>query len=196
MNGFWEDYGCNLWGLIVLGIDYKDNDAKLIAWDNKYGVKFPSAGKDGGADVAESQFTNMGGYPAYRLISPERKIVAKQNGFPFYGIKQAIDNGGVQEHDCDTPNTEIVLKSSKPRVGDITIKCVSTGKLSLSVMAEGYYSFKFYASDGRIVNAIEQKHFTRGTYVVGSKDYRPAAGMLFVEVRTGNRRITEKVLLF
>ena len=98
-------FGCNMYDVFYMEISDRDSDAACQTWCQNYGVEYPTiAGTAGGSGICNQY--GIGYFPTVILIAPDHSIVI-QDLWPINNAQTvitALENHGVQQHDCDGPN--------------------------------------------------------------------------------------------
>ncbi len=104
--------GCNMHDVFYMEISPSDGDAACQNWANNYGVEYPTIGNSSvGAQICNQY--QIGAYPTLILIAPDRNILI-QDLWPINNaqtIITALENHGLQQHDCEPAPTGEVLFS-------------------------------------------------------------------------------------
>lgn len=104
--------GCNMHDVFYVEIATGDNENACLNWVNTYGVEYPTiSGVAGGTSIC-SQF-QISQYPTVILIAPDRSIVINDL-WPISNAQtviSALENQGLQQHDCEPAPTGEVLFS-------------------------------------------------------------------------------------
>jgi PKD repeat protein len=130
----YELFGCNTADIFMMSVNYGDNSAACILFDQTYGVDFPCiSGIEGGGTAINSTY-GITAYPTYILIAPNHDIV-EQDMWPISSVQTFInyfESNGLEQAECGgTLNasftsdvTEIcendVVSFSDASVGNIT----------------------------------------------------------------------------
>ena len=97
--------GCNIYDVFYMEIATGDSDQNCINWVNNYGIEYPTISGVGGGTAICNQY-GISQYPTVILIAPDRSIVI-QDLWPISNaqtIITALEQHGLQQHDCDGPN--------------------------------------------------------------------------------------------
>ena len=104
----YESFGCNKHDVFFMEVTHVDGDEICQWWAEKYGVAYPTIGKDGGG-IAIQQAYGIPAYPSLVLISPDRKILLQDINYDSikaretqYIIEQ-LEQFGIAQHNCDDP---------------------------------------------------------------------------------------------
>ena len=95
-------FGCNMHDVFFMEIDYGDNENACMNWANTYGVEYPTIAGTSGGTAINNQY-GIPAYPTVILIAPNHQIVI-QDLYPIpntQAIVTALENQGVQQHDCN-----------------------------------------------------------------------------------------------
>lgn len=75
VNLAYEKYGCNTADVFFMAIDYQDTDAEVLAYDQQYGIEYPSvSGLNGGGNAVVGLY-NIIGFPTFYVIDSSKTIV-------------------------------------------------------------------------------------------------------------------------
>ncbi len=110
----YEAFGCNKHDVFFMEVTHVDNDDICQWWAEKYGVQYPTIGKDGGG-VAIQQAYGIPAYPTFVLIAPDRKILLQDMDYDSikevgsqYIIEQ-LEQFGIEQHICDAPVVDVTV---------------------------------------------------------------------------------------
>ncbi|MBP5572949.1 MAG: T9SS type A sorting domain-containing protein [Bacteroidales bacterium] len=103
ITGSYTQMGCNMHDVFYIEISYIDSDAVCQQWADRFGVEFPTVGREGGGNEVFDLYGIMA-CPTLVLIMPDRSI-------PIQGLMQlypmsvqdvvsAMQRNGLQPHDC------------------------------------------------------------------------------------------------
>ena len=99
--------GCNMHDVFYMEISDRDSDAACQNWVTNYGVEYPTiSGAAGGSTICGSSMYNIPAFPTVILIAPDRSIVINDL-WPINNaqtIITALEQHGLQQHDCNTPS--------------------------------------------------------------------------------------------
>ena len=99
--------GCNMHDVFYMEISDRDSDAACQTWCQNYGVEYPTiSGPAGGSTICGSSMYNIPAFPTVILIAPDRSIVINDL-WPINNaqtIITALEQHGLQQHDCNTPS--------------------------------------------------------------------------------------------
>ena len=99
--------GCNMHDVFYMEISDRDSDAACQNWVTNYGVEYPTiSGPAGGSTICGSSMYNIPAFPTVILIAPDRSIVINDL-WPINNaqtIITALEQHGLQQHDCNTPS--------------------------------------------------------------------------------------------
>ena len=97
--------GCNMHDVFYMEISDRDSDAACQTWCQNYGVEYPTiSGPAGGSGICNTY--QIGAFPTVILIAPDRSIVINDL-WPINNaqtIITALEQHGLQQHDCNTPS--------------------------------------------------------------------------------------------
>ncbi len=75
VNLAYEKYGCNTATVYFMAIDYQDTNAEVLAYDQQYGIEYPSiSGLNGGGNAVVGQY-HIIGFPTFYVIDSSKTIV-------------------------------------------------------------------------------------------------------------------------
>lgn len=99
--------GCNQNDVFYMEITPSDNDAACQTWVSRYGIEYPTIGKDGtGNSICNTYGINA--YPTVILIKPDRSIVINDL-WPINNassVVTALEAQGIQQHPCSGTGVE------------------------------------------------------------------------------------------
>jgi thiol-disulfide isomerase/thioredoxin len=102
VNEVFHYFGCNSGDVVFLAIDNGDTDAECIAFDETYGVEYPTiSGVEGGGNAICSAY-GIGAYPTIVLIAPDHSI-AEQDIWPIATpqvLIDALEVHGLSQNEC------------------------------------------------------------------------------------------------
>ncbi len=103
VNEAYEYFGCNKHDVVFLAIDNGNNNAQCEAFDEQFGVHYPTiSGTEGGGNAVCAAYS-IGAYPTIILIAPNHEIVV-QDIWPIstaQTIINILETHGLTEQDCD-----------------------------------------------------------------------------------------------
>ena len=98
----YELFGCNTADIFIMSISNQDNNAACIAFDETYGIEFPTiSGVEGGGAAINNTY-GISLYPTYILIAPNHDIV-EQDMWPISSVQTFINyfqSHGLQQAPC------------------------------------------------------------------------------------------------
>ena len=110
----YEAFGCNKHDVFFMEVTHVDNDEICQWWAEKYGVQYPTIGREGGGDVIQ-QLYGTKAYPTFVLIAPDRKILLQDLDYDSikevgaqYIIEQ-LEQFGIEQHSCDDPVVDVAI---------------------------------------------------------------------------------------
>ncbi len=77
MEQVYQDYGAGAANVMVFGISFTDNNARLLQFEQNYGATYPSAGNEGGGDTITSLYQSwfpFVGFPTYAVVCPDSSV--------------------------------------------------------------------------------------------------------------------------
>jgi len=75
VNLAYEKYGCNTGDVIFMALDWGDTDAEVIAYDEEFGIQYPSiSGVGGGANAIINNY-GVNSFPTFYVIDSTKKII-------------------------------------------------------------------------------------------------------------------------
>ena len=102
----YEAFGCNNHDVFFMEVTHVDSDEICQWWAEKYGVKYPTIGREGGGDVIQ-QLYGTKAYPTFVLIAPDRKILLQDMEYDSiklvgtqYIIEQ-LEQFGIKQNSCE-----------------------------------------------------------------------------------------------
>lgn len=106
--------GCNMHDVYYMEISPSDGDAACQNWANNYGVEYPTIGTGSMGSTICNQY-QIDAYPTLILIAPDRNILIRDL-WPISNaqtIVTALENHGLQPHDCEPgPTGEVMLSKT------------------------------------------------------------------------------------
>ena len=174
--------GCNMHDVFFMEIATGDSDAACLTWVNTYGIEYPTISGAGGGTGICSQY-GIGQYPTVILIMPNHEIVI-QDLWPISNAQTvitALEQHGLQQHDCNTPSYDPQVALSIDDVTESSITATFTPNedcaLYYYVCATEAEIMAWYATGGDI-EAIIQEHGTSETATLTStfNDLLPETG--------------------
>lgn len=191
-NKIWEDFGCNLYEVIVLEIctNRNQDDEQIIAWDERYGVKYPAvSGEGGGAGVTSAYSVPY--TPSAVLIEPDRTY--SRPGIS--SIYRTLENLSVEKHSCDPTEAEdhsiILGNHSAMSIGEVHQQFIS-----LTVPENGFYTVRVYSANGRCNNIILDSFLIKGNHRISWNAEGLANSVFFVELSNTKQKEVRKIVLY
>lgn len=106
-------FGCNMHDVYYIEVSTSDGDAACQNWVANYGVEYPTISTAGGGHDICTMYS-ISYYPTVILIAPDRSIVI-QDLWPIDDaptVISALENHGIQQHDCNpAPIGEVVFST-------------------------------------------------------------------------------------
>jgi len=94
------EYGCNKHDVVFLGIDYNDNTASVLQFEQNFGGTYPSvSGTDGGGNQVVSSY-QVASYPYVILIAPNDTIVREFDPPTMLVFDYYFDQAGILNQPC------------------------------------------------------------------------------------------------
>lgn len=147
VNNAYEYFGCNNHDVVFLAIDNGDNNAQCEAFDQQFGVHYPTiSGTEGGGNAVCAAY-GIGAYPTVILIAPDHTIV-EQDIWPIPTAQTLInilEGYGLTEQNCDISVDEIM---------DVTFDVFpnpSNGIVNIQTDQTETYTIKVYDISGKMV---------------------------------------------
>lgn len=117
--------GCNMYDVFYIEVSVSDGDAACQTWAANYGVEYPTISTAGGGATICNSLYQIGQYPTVILIAPDRSILI-QDLWPINNaqtIITALENHGLQQHDCTapTPNPEVTITVDQVFETEVTV---------------------------------------------------------------------------
>ncbi|NLO50130.1 MAG: Omp28-related outer membrane protein [Bacteroidales bacterium] len=123
INAAYINFGCNSGDVFFIAIDYGNTDAQCIAFDEQFGVEYPTvSGLEGGGNAVCSSY-GITAYPTVILIAPDHSII-EQDIYPIpnpQAVIQPILNAGCQPKDCPTGG-EPTIVSTDPENRNVVLE--------------------------------------------------------------------------
>jgi len=119
--------GCNMHDVFYMEIATGDSDAACLNWVNTYGVEYPTiSGQSGGTAICNQY--GIPAYPTLILIAPDRSILI-QDLWPINNaqtIITALEQHGLEQHDCNTPSYDPQVTINIDDVTDSSVTATFT----------------------------------------------------------------------
>jgi hypothetical protein len=170
-------------------MDTGDDDAQCIAFDEEFGVEYPTiSGVEGGGNAVCDVY-GIGAYPTVILIAPDRTIV-EQDIWPIATAQTIIDvleGHGLEAHECPPP-----IGIEEPTVSLVNISSVYPNPAStnarIEVMSEttSNAQFEVYNSIGILAMDTWNVYLKEG---INNFEFSVAdlpAGTYFIRLRKEN----------
>ncbi|MEW6469477.1 MAG: T9SS type A sorting domain-containing protein [Bacteroidota bacterium] len=156
----YQNYGCNSGQVYFIAMDYGDNNAQCIAYENTYlggNSGYPVfSGQEGGGTAVCNTY-GIGAYPTYILIHPNKTII-EQDMWPISSpasFDAYFSSHGLSQTPCPTGVEEVataanVMLFPNPASGQITIADADGGRITavrvFDMMGKTYIERKFEAA--------------------------------------------------
>ncbi|MBR3426654.1 MAG: redoxin domain-containing protein [Bacteroidales bacterium] len=119
--------GCNMHDVFYMEIATGDSEQACLNWVNTYGVEYPTiSGVAGGTQICNQY--SIGAYPTVILIMPDRSIVINDL-WPINNAQTviaALEQHGLEQHDCNTPSYDPQVSISIDDVTDTNVTATFT----------------------------------------------------------------------
>jgi thiol-disulfide isomerase/thioredoxin len=113
VNEAYHYFGCNTADVVFWSIDNGNTDAECIAFDETYGVEYPTiSGNEGGGNAICNTY-QVSWYPVVILIAPNHDIV-EQDIWPITSAQSIIDvleNHGITQNNCAVGIDDLISKN-------------------------------------------------------------------------------------
>ena len=119
--------GCNMHDVFYMEIATGDSEAACLNWVNTYGVEYPTISGEAGGTAICNQY-GIPAYPTVILIMPDRSIVI-QDLWPINNAQTviaALEQQGLQQHDCNTPSYDPQVTISVDQVMETEVTATFT----------------------------------------------------------------------
>lgn len=169
VNVTYENYGCNQGDIFFIGIDHNDDTAEVEAYDQQYGIQYPSvSGLDGGGNRVVSDYGILG-FPTFYIIAPDRKIMKDVDTPTSVAFEYYLGQLGHEKRACSVSNQNDVLDEiniyPNPAAGN-TLN-VETGDIACD-------QFAIYSTVGKLIkkgdlsgnNSIDIADLRSGLYLI------------------------------
>lgn len=102
VNLAYEKYGCNEAETFFLAIDYDDTNAEVEAYDEEYGIQYPSiSGLNGGGNAVVNDYDIIG-FPTFLVIDSTKKIIDVIDPPTLQVFDFRFGNLGIEPAACGT----------------------------------------------------------------------------------------------
>lgn len=199
VNESYEYFGCNTGDVHYFAIDYGDDNAACIAFDETYGVHFTTISGVEGGGTQICQAYGMGAFPTLILIAPDHSIV-EQDIRPIDSAQVIIDvleGYGLQQQDCPPP-----FAVSEETAAHITIHNIypnpfsSSATIHFSLEETGRVLIRIYDICGREVAVLEDTEMEAGNHqLVWEPGHGIPDGLYFCSISTTENKVLSKVTL-
>lgn len=164
VNLAYEKYGCNTANVIFMAIDYNDTNAEVMAYDQQYGIEYPSvSGLNGGGNAVVAQYGILG-FPTFYVIDSSKTIVQQIDPPTLQVFDFRFQEIGIVPAECivgtadKTALTERLDLFPNPVAGE-------TLNLRLPENAAGMVNFEIMDPAGRFVRSGQLVSNERKMYV-------------------------------
>lgn len=134
----YTNYGCNTNDVAFIAIDFNDNDAQVLQFEQNFGGGHPAAsGLEGGGNAVVSAY-GINSYPTILLINPSGEIIEDIGTPTLVVFNYHFDNYGIEEAPCNvglsTEELENVQVYPNPSNGSFNVNFggVLNGTISLN----------------------------------------------------------------
>jgi thiol-disulfide isomerase/thioredoxin len=171
VNLAYEKYGCNTRDVIFMGIDWDDTREEVIAYDETYGIQYPSiAGLNGGNEIVNAY--NILGFPTFYVIDSTKRIIEQIDPPTLQVFDFRFNQLGIQPMDCDLTSVKdpdaspVVNLYPNPATNRFDITCESGQILQVEIFdMEGKLRFSQKTESGSRQLEV-QTHLPPGLYFV------------------------------
>lgn len=102
VNLAYEKYGCNEAEVFFMAIDYNDNDARVLAYDQQYQIRYPSAsGLNGGGNGVVTLY-DIFSFPTFFVIDSTKTIIERIDPPTLQVFDYRFQQLGIQPAACST----------------------------------------------------------------------------------------------
>ncbi len=186
-------FGCNNFDVMFWAIDTGDDDAACIAFDETFGVEYPTISGVEGGGTAICNTYQIGAYPTVILIAPDHSIVV-QDIWPIPSAQTIIDElegYGITQNDCyvgvdniDNTAQKITLYPN-PANSELNIETIDTKNKIVKIQVIDIM--------GKVVSTIENIQTSNNNKVTISLN-RLEKGLYFINLTFENQKtVTEKL---
>lgn len=142
VNLAYEKYGCNTQDVVFIAIDYQDTNAEVQAYDQQYGIQYPSvSGTQGGGNAVVSQYV-ITGFPTFLLIDSTHKIIDQIEPPTLIVFDFRFDMHGIEPAVCLTSTAapvatqSLVLYPNPVQTDQVTLdlRGISGNRVKISVL--------------------------------------------------------------
>lgn len=123
INAAYINFGCNSGDVFFIAMDYGNTNAQCIAFDEQFGVEYPTvSGIEGGGNAVCSAY-GIPAYPTVILIAPNHQII-NRDIWPIpnpQAVIQPILNAGCTPKDCPT-GAEPTIVSTDPENRNVVLE--------------------------------------------------------------------------
>ena len=151
-------FGCNNHDVFFLEVTHTDNDEICQWWAEKYGVEYPTIGKDGGG-VAIQQAYGIPAYPSLVLIAPDRKILLQDICYDSIKARETqyiveqLEQFGIKQHSCDEEPIELTPPTN------LNVVPMSATSMVLTWDAVEYAELYRIYRDGRLLTDVDTTQY-------------------------------------
>jgi thiol-disulfide isomerase/thioredoxin len=185
VNLAYEKYGCNSADVVFIAIDFDDTNAEVIAYDEEYGIEYPSiSGKDGGGNAVVNAY-NVLAFPTFYVIDSTKTIVHEIDPPTLQVFDYYLPQFGIEAAPCLSNNKEVqtIFKEA-----NIHPNPVSRNFITVSNLEPGEYDYSVYFSNGKLLFKEVPLMVTDG--VVNLDLDLPAAGFYHLSFKKkDNKRV-------
>ncbi len=193
LNKAYEEYDQNKGGLIVIAAFNSGSDSKCEQWDNGElstsaveKVKYPSISGDAGGLTINNDY-GPSAYPTVILIDPARKIV-ENDIYPTSDIESTLKK-------YDIGVTEIAVNGENVSASSFAVKFLSSRQVSFISPVDGLCNLTAFSADGKKIGTLFHGYLSKGKQLISCDLAGIANGIYFPQLRLGNIRATEKIIL-
>lgn len=151
-------FGCNNHDVFFLEVTHTDNDEICQWWAEKYGVEYPTIGKDGGG-VAIQQAYGIPAYPSLVLIAPDRKILLQDICYDSIKARETqyiveqLEQFGIKQHSCDEEPIELTPPTN------LNVAPVDATSIVLTWDAVEYAEVYRIYRDGKLLTDVDTTQY-------------------------------------
>lgn len=189
----YAEYNENSAGLILLELYANGTDAEIIEYDKQEGVNFPSVSGESGASDVIMQYINGGGmaFPTIAVIAPDKRIVENYDAYNSYYDDLS---GALKKYNIDMTGIGTDVTDENGFSG-ISFHAVSSDCFRVNVGESDTYEFALFSVDGKKVNTITNRYYTKGDHTINWNNGTSAGGTYFLRVSGNNRNVIKQFVL-
>lgn len=184
-------FGCNNFNVVFWAMDTGDTDAECIAFDEQFGVEYPTISGVEGGGTAICNTYQIPYYPTVILIAPDHTIV-EQDIWPIPSAQTIIDileGHGITQNDCTVGITDM-----EKTISEINIypnPAHSQLNIDLSDIENYIHKIQIIDIVGKVVRSFDNIPSSNNNVVtIDINDINE--GMFFINITFNDQQITTK----